>query len=98
MSVNTIVTAKNPLRHSLGIGSYLVERRTMMSEGEKPLVEKSECSSFEDLASAATPQKIAEKSAETQKDEWHDLSGSGALLKKVMIPKVCGHTEATFAE
>lgn len=67
-----------------------------MSEGEKPMVDKSESSSFEDLASAAAHEieeaKLAEaaaaekeKSAETQKDEWQDLLGSGALLKKVNI-------------
>ncbi|KPJ03297.1 PREDICTED: peptidyl-prolyl cis-trans isomerase FKBP8 [Papilio xuthus] len=66
-----------------------------MSEGEKPLVDKSESSSFEDLASAAAHEieeaKLAEaaaaekeKSAETQKDEWQDLLGSGALLKKII--------------
>lgn len=66
-----------------------------MSEGEeKTMVDKSESSSFEDLASAAAHEieeaKLAEaaaaekeRSAETQKDEWQDLLGSGALLKKV---------------
>lgn len=64
-----------------------------MSEGEGTLVDKSESSSFEDLAAAAAHEieeaKLAEaaaskeKIAETKTDEWQDLLGSGALLKKV---------------
>ncbi|CAH0713230.1 unnamed protein product, partial [Brenthis ino] len=64
-----------------------------MSEGERTLVDKSESSSFEDLASAAAHEieeaKLAEAAA-SEKDkqgqqppeEWQDLLGSGALLKK----------------
>lgn len=66
-----------------------------MSEGESMLVDKSESSSFEDLASAAAHEieeaKLAEaaasdkeKSTEQKQDEWQDLLGSGALLKKVI--------------
>lgn len=65
-----------------------------MSEGERTLVDKSESSSFEDLASAAAHEieeaKLAEAAAaEKEKqgqqppEEWQDLLGSGALLKKV---------------
>ena len=66
-----------------------------MSEGEGTLVDKSESSSFEDLAAAAAHEieeaKLAEAAAskekktpdETKTDEWQDLLGSGALLKKV---------------
>lgn len=67
-----------------------------MSEAERTLVDKSESSSFEDLASAAAHEieeaKLAEtaaaekeRSAETKTDEWQDVLGSGALLKKVSI-------------
>lgn len=67
-----------------------------MSEGEGTLVDKSESSSFEDLAAAAAHEieeaKLAEAAAakenkessdETKTDEWQDVLGSGALLKKV---------------
>lgn len=66
-----------------------------MSEGEGTLVDKSESSSFEDLAAAAAQEieeaKLAEAAAakeksdtdETKTDEWQDVLGSGALLKKV---------------
>ena len=64
-----------------------------MSEGEGTLVDKSESSSFEDLAAAAAHEieeaKLAEAAAskektdDTKTDEWQDLLGSGALLKKV---------------
>lgn len=65
-----------------------------MSEEERTLVDKSESSSFEDLASAAAHEieeaKIAEaaaaekeKSSDAKTDEWQDVLGSGALLKKV---------------
>lgn len=67
-----------------------------MSEGQGALVDKSESSSFEDLASAAAHEieeaKIAEaaaaekeKSPETKTEEWQDVLGSEALLKKVNI-------------
>ncbi|KAM3963185.1 LOW QUALITY PROTEIN: peptidyl-prolyl cis-trans isomerase FKBP8 [Aphomia sociella] len=66
-----------------------------MSEAERTLVDKSESSSFEDLASAAAHEieeaKLAEaaaaekdKSAEIKTDEWQDVLGSGALLKKFL--------------
>ncbi|CAK1584702.1 unnamed protein product [Parnassius mnemosyne] len=66
-----------------------------MSEGEKAMVDKSESSSFEDLASAAAHEieeaKLAEaaaaekeKSVELPKDEWQDVLGSGAMLKKII--------------
>lgn len=70
-----------------------------MSEGEGTMVDKSESSSFEDLASAAIAEEVEEaklaEAAATEKekekskddgpkpDEWQDLLGSGALLKKV---------------
>lgn len=67
-----------------------------MSEGEGKLIDKSESSSFEDLAAAAAHEieeaKLAEaaastaskeKSDDTKTDEWQDVLGSGALLKKV---------------
>ncbi|KAJ8717986.1 hypothetical protein PYW07_005916 [Mythimna separata] len=67
---------------------------TKMSEGEGTLVDKSESSSFEDLAAAAAHEieeaKLAEAAAskekldETKTDEWQDLLGSGALLKKII--------------
>lgn len=67
-----------------------------MSEGEGTLVDKSESSSFEDLAAAAAQEieeaKLAEAAAakdksdadETKTDEWQDVLGSGALLKKII--------------
>ncbi|KAH9633109.1 hypothetical protein HF086_006774 [Spodoptera exigua] len=67
-----------------------------MSEGEGTLVDKSESSSFEDLAAAAAQEieeaKLAEAAAakdktdtdETKTDEWQDVLGSGALLKKIL--------------
>ncbi|XP_050682434.1 peptidyl-prolyl cis-trans isomerase FKBP8 [Leptidea sinapis] len=64
-----------------------------MSEGERTLVDKSESSSFEDLASAAAHEideaKLAEAAAlEKEKhqgtEEWQDLLGSGAILKKII--------------
>ncbi|XP_045452603.1 peptidyl-prolyl cis-trans isomerase FKBP8-like [Melitaea cinxia] len=66
-----------------------------MSEGEPTLIDKSESSSFEDLASAAAHEieeaKLAEAAA-TEKEnkvdkppeEWQDVLGSGALLKKIL--------------
>ncbi|XP_045501804.1 peptidyl-prolyl cis-trans isomerase FKBP8 isoform X1 [Colias croceus] len=66
-----------------------------MSEAEPTLVDKSESSSFEDLASAAAHEieeaKLAE-AAEREKqkgpveksDEWQDLLGSGTILKKII--------------
>lgn len=64
-----------------------------MSEGESKLVDKSESSSFEDLASAAANEieeaKRAEAAAQEaekgkeKKDEWQDILGSGFILKKV---------------
>ncbi|KAJ2948286.1 hypothetical protein O0L34_g7520 [Tuta absoluta] len=67
-----------------------------MSEGQG-MVDKSESSSFEDLASAAAAEieeaKLAEaaaaekeKSPETKSEEWQDVLGSGALLKKILKP------------
>lgn len=67
-----------------------------MSEGEPTLIDKSESSSFEDLASAAAHEieeaKLAEAAAAEKDDkvdkspeEWQDVLGSGALLKKVRI-------------
>ncbi|CAH2240677.1 jg4713, partial [Pararge aegeria aegeria] len=65
-----------------------------MSEGGRTLVDKSESSSFEDLASAAAHEieeaKLAEAAAaekthgehDKPADEWQDMLGSGALLKK----------------
>ncbi|XP_013187581.1 peptidyl-prolyl cis-trans isomerase FKBP8 [Amyelois transitella] len=64
-----------------------------MSEAERTLVDKSESSSFEDLASAAAQEieeaKLAEvaaaekdRPAETKTEEWQDVLGSGSLLKK----------------
>lgn len=58
-------------------------------------MDKSESSSFEDLASAAAHEieeaKLAEaaaaerdRSAEIKTDEWQDVLGSGALLKKII--------------
>ncbi|XP_023933897.2 peptidyl-prolyl cis-trans isomerase FKBP8 [Bicyclus anynana] len=67
-----------------------------MSEGEPTLVDKSESSSFEDLASAAAHEieeaKLLEAAAaekidgepEKPTDEWQDVLGSGALLKKII--------------
>ncbi|XP_049876963.1 peptidyl-prolyl cis-trans isomerase FKBP8 [Pectinophora gossypiella] len=66
-----------------------------MSEGQGTLVDKSESSSFEDLASAAAQEieeaKLAEaaaaekeKPAEAKTDEWQDVLGSGTLLKKIL--------------
>ncbi|XP_041984884.1 peptidyl-prolyl cis-trans isomerase FKBP8 isoform X2 [Aricia agestis] len=76
-----------------------------MSEGERTLVDQSESSSFEDLASAAAHEieeaKIAEAAAsaaekekhtehktveKTEKtaEEWQDVLGSGALMKKIL--------------
>lgn len=68
-----------------------------MSEGKANLVDKSESSSFEDLASAAAYEieeaklaeataKDKEKSSEQKQDEWQDLLASGALLKKIIKP------------
>ncbi|CAH2984653.1 unnamed protein product [Chilo suppressalis] len=72
-----------------------------MSEEERTLIDKSESSSFEDLASAAAHEieeaKIAEAAAaekavaaeqvsDTVKDEWQDVLASGALLKKILKP------------
>lgn len=62
-----------------------------MSEGEGTLADKSESSSFEDLAAAHDIEeaKLAEAAAskenpeETKTEEWQDVLGSGALLKKV---------------
>lgn len=67
-----------------------------MSGGEGTLIDKSESSSFEDLAAAAAHEieeaKLAEAAAasvkpiqsdETKTKEWHDVLGSGALLKQV---------------
>lgn len=67
----------------------------MMSEGEPTLVDKSESSSFEDLAAAAAHEieeaKLAEaaaaekeKQGEKPPEEWQDVLGSGALLKKIL--------------
>lgn len=73
-----------------------------MSEGEGTMVDKSESSSFEDLASASIAEEIEEAKAEAaaaekdkskdegpKPDEWQDVLGSGALLKKVIyvVPK-----------
>ncbi|XP_059060861.1 peptidyl-prolyl cis-trans isomerase FKBP8 [Achroia grisella] len=66
-----------------------------MSEAERTLVDKSESSSFEDLASAAAHEieeaKLAEaaatekeRSPEIRTDQWQDVLGSGALLKKIV--------------
>ncbi|XP_004922407.1 peptidyl-prolyl cis-trans isomerase FKBP8 [Bombyx mori] len=66
-----------------------------MSEESKALTDKSESSSFEDLAAAAAEEieeaKLAEaaaaekeKSPEVKNDEWQDVLGSGALLKKIL--------------
>ncbi|CAG9795622.1 unnamed protein product [Diatraea saccharalis] len=66
-----------------------------MSEEERTLIDKSESSSFEDLASAAAHEieeaKIAEaaaaeKAADVKSDEWQDILASGALLKKIIKP------------
>lgn len=64
-----------------------------MSEEERTLIDKSESSSFEDLASAAAHEieeakkaeaDALEKEKQPQKtDDWEDVLGSGALLKKV---------------
>lgn len=67
-----------------------------MSESERTMIDKSESSSFEDLASAAAHEieeaKLAEAAATAEKKEpeeaspkpeWQDVLGSGALLKKV---------------
>lgn len=65
-----------------------------MSEGEPTLIDKSESSSFEDLAAAAAHEieeaklaeaAAAEKEKQGQKspEDWQDVLGSGALLKKV---------------
>ncbi|CAH2089687.1 unnamed protein product [Euphydryas editha] len=66
-----------------------------MSEGESTLIDKSESSSFEDLASAAAHEieeaKLAEaaaaeidKKVDKPPEEWQDVLGSGALLKKII--------------
>ncbi|XP_046970540.1 peptidyl-prolyl cis-trans isomerase FKBP8-like isoform X2 [Vanessa cardui] len=66
-----------------------------MSGGEPTSIDKSESSSFEDLASAAAHEieeaKLAEAAAaEKEKhgdkpvEEWQDVLGSGALLKKIL--------------
>ncbi|XP_063626690.1 peptidyl-prolyl cis-trans isomerase FKBP8 [Cydia splendana] len=66
-----------------------------MSEEDNALVNQSESSSFEDLATAHEIEeaKLAEAAAaETEKpvesktDEWQDVLGSGALLKKILKP------------
>lgn len=67
-----------------------------MSDGERTMLDKSESSSFEDLASAAAHEieeaKLAEAAAAIAKEEpetsapkpeWQDVLGSAALLKKV---------------
>lgn len=72
-----------------------------MNEGEGTLVDKSESSSFEDLASAAAQEiedaKIAEaaanaqanpKSPDEKKEEWQDVLGSKAILKKVILKSI----------
>lgn len=76
-------------------GYIITSACLQMSEGEGTLVDKSESSSFEDLAAAAAQEieeaKLAEAAAakdksdadETKTDEWQDVLGSGALLKKV---------------
>lgn len=67
-----------------------------MSEGERTTIDKSESSSFEDLASAAAHEieeaKLADaasakidKKEEKPQEEWQDVLGSGALLKKVVF-------------
>lgn len=69
-----------------------------MSEGEGTLVDKSSSSSFEDLGAVAAEEiaeaKLAEAAAAVEKEktpeeskpvEWHDILGSGALLKKVNL-------------
>lgn len=69
---------------------FFLMRILQMSE-EGKLVDKSESSSFEDLASAAADEIEEARRAEaaidsnksSQKDEWQDLLGSGAILKKV---------------
>lgn len=65
-----------------------------MSEGEGTMVDKSESSSFEDLASAAADEieeaKRAEATAQEsqtpvdKKPEWEDILGSGSVLKKLL--------------
>lgn len=67
----------------------------MSEEVKSNFIDKSESSSFEDLASAAAHEieeaKLAEAAAASEKeksperkiDEWQDVLGSGALLKKV---------------
>lgn len=76
-------------RRSRDCISYL-----QMSEGEPTLVDKSESSSFEDLAAAAAHEieeaKLAEaaaaekeKQGEKPPEDWQDVLGSGSLLKKV---------------
>ncbi|XP_032519484.2 peptidyl-prolyl cis-trans isomerase FKBP8-like [Danaus plexippus] len=66
-----------------------------MSEGERTTIDKSESSSFEDLASAAAHEieeaKLADaasakidKKEEKPQEEWQDVLGSGALLKKII--------------
>ncbi|XP_022118759.2 peptidyl-prolyl cis-trans isomerase FKBP8 [Pieris rapae] len=68
-----------------------------MSEDERTLVDKSESSSFEDLASAAAHEieeaKLAEAAAAEKikldgkapgTNEWQDLLGSGSILKKIL--------------
>lgn len=70
-----------------------------MSENERTMIDKSESSSFEDLASAAAHEieeaKLAEAAAAavekeseelSPKPEWQDVLGSGALLKKILKP------------
>ncbi|CAK1552957.1 unnamed protein product [Leptosia nina] len=66
-----------------------------MSEGERTLIDKSESSSFEDLASAAAHEIEEAKAAEAaaaekskqkdeKSDEWQDVLGSGSILKKII--------------
>lgn len=68
-----------------------------MSVDERTLIDKSESSSFEDLASAAAQEiedaKLAEAAAAQKAkqdkkplrpDEWQDVLGSGSILKKVL--------------
>lgn len=81
-----------------------------MSEEHGTMVDKSESSSFEDLASAAAEEieeaKLAEalaaekeKSQETKADEWQDVLGSGSLLKKVSHCKtsLCSYNQTTIS-
>ncbi|GBP13797.1 Peptidyl-prolyl cis-trans isomerase FKBP8 [Eumeta japonica] len=66
-----------------------------MSDREGKLIDKSESSSFEDLALAAAQEieeaKLADavaqesqKSADEKTEEWQNLLGSGSLLKKII--------------